>query len=268
MEQTISPELVAALRGARHLVILTGAGVSAESGVPTFRGPMSGLWERFEPAQLANADAFRRDPELVWGWYEWRRMLVSKAQPNPAHLAIARMAAKVPRLTLVTQNVDDLHERAGSDNVLHLHGRLHHPICFACRRPHALPPGIPEEPDDGRRLAPPLCGHCGARIRPGVVWFGESLPKDVWEAAAAASDECDMLISVGTSALVHPAASLPLRVAERRRPVVQVNPERTALSAVADYDLTGPAGLLMPALYEAAWGPAAASLPPASLVFR
>ncbi|MCY0854030.1 SIR2 family NAD-dependent protein deacylase [Cupriavidus sp. D39] len=253
MTLTISPDLITTLRGAKHVVILTGAGVSAESGIPTFRGRMTGLWERYSPQQLANADAFQHDPELVWGWYEWRRMLVMKAQPNPAHLAIAQMAAQVPRLPLITQNVDDLHERGGSQDVLHLHGRLHRPFCFDCRQPHAFPPGLPDEPEGGRRLAPPRCGHCGGPIRPGVVWFGERLPEDVLNAAVAACDDCDMLISVGTSSLVQPAAGLPLRVARRHRPVVQVNPEPNPLSAHIRYDLLGPAGSVMPALYEAAW---------------
>ena len=150
--------------------------VSAESGIPTFRDALTGLWERFDATDLATPDAFLKDEELVWGWYEWRRMKVLRAQPNPAHLAIAALAQHVPTLTVVTQNVDDLHERAGSVGVLHLHGSLHSPRCADCGQAHILPPGIPGEPDGGRRLRPPPCRHCGGAVRPGVVWFDEDLP--------------------------------------------------------------------------------------------
>src|SRR5690606_27993234 len=146
----ITDALLDSFRNARHVVVFTGAGVSAESGIPTFRDALAGLWERFDPADLATPDAFRRDPALVWGWYEWRRMKVLQAQPNPAHLAIATLAERVPTLTLVTQNVDALHERAGSRDVIHLHGSLHAPRCFACARPHTLTE-TPEEPAEGRR---------------------------------------------------------------------------------------------------------------------
>ncbi len=138
--------LISALRSARHVVVFTGAGVSAESGIPTFRDALTGLWERFDPGELATPEAFRRDPALVWGWYEWRRMRVLQSQPNPAHLAIADLARHVPQLTLITQNVDDLHERAGSEDVIHLHGSLHRPRCFACARE-------PAEATAGRRRA-------------------------------------------------------------------------------------------------------------------
>ena len=164
--------IVVALQKAKHVVVFTGAGVSAESGIPTFRDSLSGLWERFDAADLATPDAFRKDAELVWGWYEWRRMRVLQAQPNPAHLAIAALARHVPKLTVTTQNVDDLHERAGSVDVLHLHGSRHSPRCSICGQAHILPPGIPDEPDGGRRLwpaaLPPLRRFCPARC--GLVW--------------------------------------------------------------------------------------------------
>jgi NAD-dependent deacetylase len=167
-------EIIKKLLTAQHLVVFSGAGVSAESGIPTFRDALTGLWENFDVEDLATPKAFKQDPTLVWGWYEWRRMKVLRAQPNPAHLAIAALAGLVPRLTVVTQNVDDLHERAGNLDVLHLHGRLHKPFCFACKRPYEFSPGIPDEPEGGRHIEPPRC-KCGGRIRPGVVWFGESL---------------------------------------------------------------------------------------------
>lgn len=173
---TVLSDLPELLRSAQHIVVFTGAGVSAESGISTFRDDLTGLWSRFDAAELATPDAFRRDPDLVWGWYEWRRMNVLRASPNAGHVAIAAMEHHVPKLTLITQNVDDLHERAGSGSVIHLHGSLFAPRCFACARPARFPDEFPDEPEGGRRVAPPKCSHCGGRIRPGVVWFGETLP--------------------------------------------------------------------------------------------
>jgi hypothetical protein len=175
--ESIDNQIVEALRVAQRIAVLTGAGISAESGIPTFRDKQTGLWENFDAADLATPSAFQRDPALVWGWYEWRRIRVLRAQPNPAHEAIATMAERVPRFTLITQNVDDLHERAGSRQVLHLHGELARPYCESCRHPYAHPPGVPQLPEGGSKLEPPRCQACGARVRPGVVWFGESLPE-------------------------------------------------------------------------------------------
>lgn len=248
-------ELVAVLRDATKVVFLTGAGVSAESGIPTFRDPMTGLWAHYDAAELASADAYRRDRELVWGWYEWRRMGILRARPNGAHLAIAAMATRVPRATVVTQNVDDLHERAGSRDVVHLHGRMDRPYCFDCRASYRFAEGIvPDEPEGGRRLAPPRCPACGGTIRPGVVWFGEMLPEAEWETAVTACDDCDVLFSVGTSALVQPAAGLSAQAARRGACVVQVNPNPTPLDGVVSYNLAGAAGTVLPALYERVWG--------------
>lgn len=250
----IPEALCAALRAARHVAVLTGAGVSAESGIATFRDAQTGLWERFDAAELATPAAFLRDRALVWGWYEWRRMRVLRAQPNPAHLAIAALADRVPRFTLITQNVDDLHERAGSREVLHLHGSLHAPRCFDCEAPYALPPGVPAEPEGGRRLAPPRCPRCGAAVRPGVVWFGEALPADAWQAARDAVAACDLLLTAGTSGLVQPAAGLPGSARRRGATVVLVNPVATELDATAHYLLRGKAGELLPAMLAAAFG--------------
>ncbi len=246
--------LLAELRAARRVMVFTGAGVSAESGIPTFRDALTGLWQTFDPMDLATPEAFGRDPDLVWGWYEWRRMRVRRAAPNPAHRAIAALAARVPGLTVVTQNVDDLHERAGSPAVIHLHGSLHQPRCSLCAYPFALPDAEPLEPEAGRRLAPPRCRQCGGAVRPGVLWFGEALPADAWRAAEAAAGGCDLLFSVGTSGVVHPAAGLPLLAARRGATIVQVNPHPTDLDRVADHSLHGPAGGLLPALLAAAWG--------------
>ena len=178
------PQIVAAVRAATRVVVLTGAGVSAESGIPTFRDKQSGLWERFDASELATPDAFERDPALVWGWYEWRRAAILNAKPNPAHVAIAAMAHLAPRFTLITQNVDDLHERAGSREVLHLHGELARPYCANCRQSYVYPNAPPLLPPGGKSIEPPRCGCCGARIRPGVVWFGEGLPAQIWSSAA------------------------------------------------------------------------------------
>ena len=237
-----------ALRAARHVVVFTGAGVSAESGIPTFRDALTGLWSHFDPSQLATAEAFERDPALVWGWYEWRRAMVAKAVPNPAHHAIAAMAEKVPRLTLVTQNVDDLHERAGT-RAIHLHGSLFAPRCFDCGGAAEPPPLLHAEQ---ARLEPPRCA-CGGRMRPGVVWFGEALGARDLAATFDAAADCDVLLSVGTSSVVYPAADIPHRAAQAGAVVVQVNPDRTPLDGVATFNLRGAAGAFLPPLVSAAW---------------
>lgn len=243
----ITDALLDSFRNARHVVVFTGAGVSAESGIPTFRDALTGLWERFDPAELATPDAFRRDPALVWGWYEWRRMKVLQAQPNPAHLAIAALAERVPKLTLVTQNVDDLHERAGSRDVIHLHGSLHAPRCFACARPHTLTE-TPEEPAEGRRLEPPRCRHCNGLVRPGVVWFGEMLPEAALQAAFDAAGACDLLLSIGTSGVVQPAASIPRLALQAGATLVHVNPQPAGHDGRREFSLTGAAGQVLPEL--------------------
>ncbi|WP_217474148.1 SIR2 family NAD-dependent protein deacylase [Stutzerimonas stutzeri] len=249
-----SMSLAETLRSAQHVVVFTGAGVSAESGIPTFRDALTGLWERFDASSLATADAFRADPALVWGWYEWRRMKVLQAQPNPAHLAIAELARHVPRLTLITQNVDDLHERAGSREVIHLHGSLHQPRCFECGRAADDPPGMPSEPEGGRRLEPPRCRACAGPLRPGVVWFGESLPANALAAAFEAAEHCDVLLSVGTSGMVYPAAEVPGRAWRAGATVVQVNPQPELTRRTREYALKGPAGEQLPRLVELVFG--------------
>ena len=228
----IPAALAQALRQSRRPVVFTGAGVSAESGIATFRDALTGLWSRFDAQALATPEAFRAHPDLVWGWYEWRRSRPCAPGRTP-HLAIARLAAHAPALTVITQNVDDLHERAGSPKVLHLHGSLHAPRCAARAWSRAEPASADAaaagttaadtrtadaassapsgEQDKGRRIEPPRCAACGGPVRPGVVWFGESLPADAWRAAQLAAEQCDLLLSIGTSALVYPAAELPQR---------------------------------------------------------
>jgi NAD-dependent deacetylase len=243
-----------ALRAAQHLVVFTGAGVSAESGLRTFRDRPSGLWESFDPQELATPAAFARDPPLVWGWYEWRRGAVACAQPNPAHHAIAAMAGHVRQLTVVTQNVDDLHERAGSSDVVHLHGQIARPYCERCRAPHTLSPDMPDIPPGGARIAPPGCDRCGGRIRPGVVWFGEPLPAPAWQRALAAARSCDAFLCCGTSGIVYPAAALPEITAARRVVTIQINSNPTPLDASASAVIRGEAGTTLPRLLEEIWG--------------
>lgn len=251
---TIPQDLIATLKKVSNVVVFTGAGVSAESGIPTFRDSLTGLWERFNAEDLATPGAFHKDKELVWGWYEWRRMMVSRAKPNPAHLAIAELAKLVPKLTVVTQNVDDLHERAGSTNVLHLHGSLHSPRCSTCGQAYIFSSGIPEEPEGGRRLSPPLC-NCGGFVRPGVVWFGEGMPVRELNMAFAAAKECDLLFTIGTSGLVQPAAQIPSMAKQAGASVVEINPISTGNDRECTWCLRGAAGEIMPRLVQAAFKP-------------
>lgn len=244
----IDQGVVDALQHAKHVLVFTGAGVSAESGIPTFRDALSGLWARFDPAALATREAFRRDPSFVWGWYEWRRMQVYKAQPNLAHRAIAELSANVAKLTLITQNVDDLHERAGSIDVIHLHGSLSTPRCFACARFAVEPLPPPDEPIEGRHLEPPRCGHCGGKLRPGVVWFGESLPTQALAQSFAAAKDCDVLLSVGTSGVVEPAAQIPDIAWRAGTTVVHINPDTKGVRGAREFWLEGRASEVLPQL--------------------
>jgi NAD-dependent deacetylase len=220
-----------------RLAFLTGAGMSAESGVPTFRDALTGLWSRFDAEQLATEAAFRRDPALVWGWYRWRAALVQRVQPNPGHRAIAALADD-HAVRVVTQNVDDLHERAGMPGVVHLHGSLFATRCIHCGV-HA--DGTPDPilrdaaliPADGGHEAPPRCAHCAGALRPGVVWFGEALPARPWDQAVAAITACELLVVVGTSGLVHPAAALPAMARDADVRVLEINPVATPLTAIA-----------------------------------
>lgn len=244
-------KMIGQIKLARHVVIFTGAGVSQESGIPTFRDAMTGIWGRFDAESLATREAFSRDRDFVWGWYESRRAMVLRCHPNPAHLAIAAMSTCVPKLTLITQNIDDLHERAGSWDVIHLHGSLHHPRCYTCGASYMLPSEIPDEPPEGRRLTPPQCPSCGGWIRPGVVWYGEDLPMESWMKAKMAVNSCDVFFSIGTSSVVYPAADLPFEAAKLGACVIQVNPAPTELDCVANYTLRSKAGEIMDALYRA-----------------
>jgi NAD-dependent deacetylase len=242
--------LVAALRAARFVAVLTGAGVSAESGVPTFRDARTGLWAKFDPQELATPAAFARSPKRVWDWYAMRRAMVGRAAPNPAHVALAKLEQRAPEFALLTQNVDGLHQRAGSVNVVELHGNITRVRCSREGTPVA-------RWDDNVEGAPPRCDACGAFLRPDVVWFEEMLPEAALAAAEDAANRCDMLLVVGTSAEVYPAAALPALARRRGALVVEINTETTALSAHADHTLRGPAGVVLPALVAAAWSESA-----------
>lgn len=250
----LDKKMIQALRAATRVVVFTGAGVSAESGIPTFRDKQTGLWEKFDAAELATPDAFERDPPLVWGWYEWRRALVRNAEPNAGHRAIAAMETHVPQFTLLTQNVDDLHERAGSTRVIHLHGEISKPYCEACRQPHIETQVLPDFQRGGERINPPRCGSCGARIRPGVVWFGERLPEIPWVAAREAAKRCEVFFCCGTSALVQPAASLVDIAIDAGATTVQVNPNPTDLDDSVTVTIRGPSGTVLPQLVSETWG--------------
>ncbi len=229
------------IRESRKIVALTGAGISAESGVPTFRGS-GGLWKQFRAHDLATPEAFARDPRLVWEWYDWRRQAIAAVEPNAGHRALVAIEAAAPQFTLVTQNVDGLHQRAGSKNVLRIHGDIWLLRCTRCRKEwQDLRSALPE--------LPPSC-VCGAMARPGVVWFGEGLPDDIWQQAIEAAENCDLVLVIGTSSVVYPAAGLvPLAKSNGAR-VVEVNVEATPMSDVADIVLRQPAAEILPQLLQ------------------
>lgn len=237
----ISPSFEHALAEARHVVVLTGAGVSAESGVPTFRST-DGLWSQYDPTQLATFEAFMRDPNLVWRWYSWRREVIRGVQPNQGHYALAEAASLFPEFTLITQNVDDLHRRAGSRDIHALHGSIERCRCIDCSRQYEGDLAPPSE-------EAPRC-ECGGLIRPGVVWFGESLPEDELAYAQEAAMHCDLFLTIGTSALVYPAAALPLIAKEHGAYVVEINPEPSAIARKMDECITAPSGAALPVIIE------------------
>ena len=240
---TIPAELIQQLVKATHVAVLTGAGVSAESGVPTFRDAQTGLWAKYSPEELATPSAFRRNPRLVWEWYEWRRKLVANAKPNPAHLALAAMEKRFEQFHLITQNVDGLHQRAGSTAVIELHGNI---TCTKCFDEDTV---VLNWPDTGD--VPPKCPNCGGLLRPDVVWFEEAMPETEMNLATQASTNCDVFLSIGTSTVVYPAASLPFEALRSGAIVVEINPQSTSLTSHAHYVLQGKAGEMVPLLLAA-----------------
>jgi NAD-dependent deacetylase len=235
-------ELGKILRGGPRIAVLTGAGISAESGIPTFRG-QDGLWKQFRAEELATPQAFYRDPGLVWEWYDWRRNIIASKKPHAGHRVLARWEGHFPHFILITQNVDGLHRRAGSQNVLELHGNIWEVRC-------TKEGTVAENYEAPLKSIPPLCPACSSILRPNVVWFGEALPSETLEEAYAASASCELMFVIGTSAFVQPAASLPLLVAQRGATVVEVNPEPTPLTPSADFVFQGKAGEFLPLIDE------------------
>jgi NAD-dependent deacetylase len=230
-----------------RVTVLSGAGISAESGVPTFRDDKNGLWARFDPYELSSTQGWRDNPERVWGWYLWRHYLVAKVQPNDGHRAIAAWQDHV-EVSVVTQNVDDLHERAGSAPVHHLHGSLFEFRCERCSSPYT--DTLPEMTEPALEVEPPLCGMCGGMIRPDIVWFGEPLPDGPWQSAVEATEAADVMVVVGTSAIVYPAAGLADLALSRGTAVIEVNPEVTPLSKSATISIRQTASQALPGLMQ------------------
>jgi NAD-dependent deacetylase len=244
MVENIPEKLIRKMKEARRVAVLTGAGISAESGVPTFRGE-NGLWKKFRPEELANVNAFLRNPDLVWEWYQYRRKLIEEVQPNPGHYALARMEKIYPEFLLITQNVDGLHQRAGSTKIVELHGNILRNRCIECSTGY-------EEVVWEKGKGVPRCEKCGGLIRPDVVWFGEMLPPGAMERAEEAARNCDLFFSIGTSAVVYPAASLPGTAKDAGAFVVEINPEPTPVSVFADVVLREKSGIILPKLLEKA----------------
>jgi NAD-dependent deacetylase len=234
--------LIQSLRSARNFGALTGAGISAESGLTTFRDAQTGLWSKFKPEELATADAFRRNPKLIWDWYAWRREQALKAEPNPGHLALVEIEKRAPEFLLVTQNVDGLHARAGSKRIVELHGNIHRFRCFEnnCASNNF-------DIEQGR------CRSCGGNLRPDVVWFGEPLSSNALETAAKAAEMCDAFFSIGTSSVVYPAADLWRRAKDCGAIVIEINKDPTPLTPLADYSFSGKAGEILPQLVQEIW---------------
>jgi NAD-dependent deacetylase len=242
-------ELIQTIHQSQHLTVLTGAGISAESGIPTFREAQTGLWSQYNPEELATPQAFRANPELVWKWYRWRQEIVRQAAPNPGHLALvaieSQLTAQGANFTLITQNVDGMHQRAGNQRIIELHGNINRSKCFDCN--------TLAEDDWDNSQQPPHCAHCNGLLRPDVVWFGENLPAHALETAWDSAQHCDVFFSIGTSALVQPAASLPIVALQKGATVVEINPDITNISVLATYNLQGPSGEVLPKLVDAVW---------------
>jgi NAD-dependent deacetylase len=235
------------LHAAQHIAILTGAGVSKESGVPTFRDALTGLWAQYNPQELATPSAFRRSPKLVWDWYEWRREIIGKSQPNAGHIALADLHQHKDSVWLITQNVDDLHEQAGSQDVIHLHGNIAANKCFAdCQGTPTLIDVATLDYEDV-----PRCPFCNAYVRPDVVWFGEQLPREALGTAGIYSRDCDVMLVVGTSGMVSPASQLPSIAKQHGATLIEVNPDVSMITPLVDLHLQAPSGAVLPRVIRA-----------------
>ncbi len=233
-------QLIEVLRQANRVTVLTGSGISAESGIPTFRGK-DGLWKKFRPEELATLTAFSQNPRLVWEWYDWRRGIIAKKKPNPGHKILARWEEIFPAFSLITQNIDGFHQKAGSKNILELHGNIWKLRCTEEGT-------ITENYETPLKKIPPLCSSCGAILRPHVVWFGESLSSTILQKSIRLSSECDVMFVVGTSAVVQPAASLPFEASEAGAKIVEINLDPTPLSPYVDFSFRGKAGEILPSI--------------------
>lgn len=250
--ESIPHALITCLRTAEPVTVLTGAGVSAESGIPTFREPHTGLWARYDPAELASPEAFERAPATVWDWYQWRRELIGQSRPNPGHRALAELEQYLEDMTVVTQNVDGFHTLAGSRRVLELHGNIQRTICSRTRRV------IDEDWLDRHhdRRPPPSPHDSQGLARPDVVWFGETLNAEVLDAAFAAAERCGVMIAAGTSGTVQPAASLPAIAVRSGAVLIDINPQENELTRLAHWHLAGSSAEWLPALARALDSPA------------
>ena len=246
MNIPFSDRLVAMLEHAGSVVAFTGAGVSAESGVPTFRGS-DGVWKKFKPEELASLDAFIKNPELVWEWYAHRKKIIAEIEPNAGHCALAEMERLFPHFAVVTQNIDNLHQRAGSKTVYELHGSIERNYCMKCGAPYSN-----EEiaSNDIQHSFSFRCRKCSGLVRPDVVWFGEMLPEEEWDKSIRAAESADIFLSIGTSGVVYPAASIPMVAKRHGAYVVEINPESTPLTNAADEFIQGLSGVVLPALYD------------------
>lgn len=235
-----------AIARSTRLAVFTGAGVSKESGIPTFREPETGLWARYNPMELATPEAYRANPAFVWRWYEHRFGITTEAEPNAGHRAIAELEELLPRVLVITQNVDGLHQRAGSTHVVELHGSMNSLRCIDGKHRGFRWKDFADQPEK-----PPRCPKCGDYLRPEVVWFGEGLPSEALSAAQQLSGGCDVMLVVGTSGVVYPAAAVPMVAKEAGATVIDVNPERDALARICDLFLRGPGGDVLPRLVAA-----------------
>ncbi|MGB1287386.1 MAG: SIR2 family NAD-dependent protein deacylase, partial [Aggregatilineales bacterium] len=230
-----------------HIAVLTGAGVSKESGIPTFRDAMEGLWAEYDPQELATPIAFMMNPELVWNWYEWRRTLLADKKPNPGHLALAKLQ-KYKQVSVITQNVDDLHEQAGSTDVIHLHGNIATHKCFAnCQ---GMPTIVDISTLDYEQGTVPKCPYCDANIRPNVVWYGEFLPPEEVKKAKEVSRNCDVMLVIGTSGAVYSATIMIATAQEQGATIIEVNPNDSLVSPMADLKLEAPSGIALPKVMQ------------------
>ena len=239
------------LEAAQRIVFFTGAGISAESGIPTFRDKIGGLWAAYDPQRLETAKAFRENPALVWGFYLWRRYQAKGSLPNAAHLAIRTIAASGRDVSVLTQNIDDLHERAGSQCVLHLHGSLEHPQCFACNRLVQLSFLQLDISTEVLEINPPRCQRCNGRLRPAIVWFDEDLPSGIWKQSMRLIRGCDVLVSIGTSGVVTPAAHIPEIAHASGATVIHINLEDVSLGGENELMLIGRATKVLESLLTA-----------------